>query len=964
MSGEQFDLAKSIEPFFGFDKRALHFFNSNYFSSNYESCVNSEAHPESLFGTRAQYVMRAENYNPVKGYDPKDNDVHFQYTDFVVKTALFHREIDRSSLMGSGMIKFKKSFEAAIDDALGQSIRDVVRDTRQNNLLNNKGLVLFNNRREVGDVSFANLGLASNSDFFDLIVANLFMIAKQHGDSSIFGPNFADTQIVIDRNDRRNTAVVGGAERREAGSENLLSYFISGLVGNCDSIGGFGLPRPDLAQGNYCLASYFSDRTPGRKTEAAEAIRAIAEKVDHANADRIIDQTLGRVSNAFVECTLDLARQLFTVVDFAAANAAFAAHANSPAGNLGPIRNIFQDALQTVKSNGTLNQYKKCLADITLAEVKKMMTPVARGVHTDVTANEWTKQIIENVFSAWDKLDSKARVFYGKHLHIFAPPTSVANEDVDLMPDGKFMSLGFARGAARLNLMKDRGIGDVLFGETLPWLPVDGEHKIENVWYTATDGKIKSFKAEKDSIRRLYRDIYLNGSFVVKGATLQLPATYEEALTLYENKDFDINDLHIIHNVIKEKAPHDEKNGYTSSYDEMLEDLTTREVYKRDKDGLYKLVNGEKVRPSLSENNCAGTGLNSKDNKACIRVVSKCLIDGDKDSLAACLDEMKHHNLFDIAHDELENMNPDVAIKILEIFGVGGRQLGGIYVVESLDEWIERAVRKWKPEVRNSIINNQQLKDYIAGVIDFVNSHPAIMNEGMVEADASVVIEENLHDEDKRMKKELFRRPRPNSNNAKLFEGKGLYRYANHLEALPPMLTGMTTADVYSNTLRGQVVSGLGFVMSGGNRKVWEDTLEKRHATKDLDSDLLWGLFNSVMTDLKNAGLPLKKEDEDTLRQGLDKLREQEIKLGKLYTMLRTLADLLEFFKNSCCETLVLPKNISINQIKSRQDTIAFLTSAVCDMEDCIAKNAKSQNNVCNNMIKHFGTLFESLGSA
>lgn len=978
MAGEQFNLEKSIEPFFGFDKRALHFFNSNYSHTDYTSAVNSEQDPTQLLLVPAvRTVLLASNYDSRNGM--ADDDVHNQYADFIVKTALFHREIDKSSLMGSGMVKFKDSFTKAIQYALfEQKIKDITKDTRNRGDsvgINNNG-VLLKNADNNNDVKFSDIGLTNESNFFDFIVGHLFMIGKIIN-------NPADINSVDVQNTILNISAHGTASRVYSQDITItLKEYLSRLVGNCSNDGTFDVYNREAIHGaNYCLVSYFNDRTnAGRNTEAAAAIREIAERLAtnpdiaaNKPANQLIDNVLGSVANAFINCTVELMRDLFVAVDIKNLHAKFQELSSSKNNEL---KSLFQDALATLKNSGKANKYKECLAEITFIEIKKMMTPASRAFHTKSDANEWSRQVVENVFLAWDKLDSRARTFFGKHLHVFGHPATrdagdnnySNNDDVDLMPDGKYISMGFMRDNwTRLNLMKDKGLTKVLFGETLPWLPTD---VIKNVFYTTNDKSVRSFKAEKDSIRRLYNDMYLNGSFAVNGTVLALPRTYSEALNLYDNKDFGTSDVKIIYSSVTNAS---RSYGQTqaqsqASFDEMLEDIVTREIYRRDADGLYIMVNGEKKRPEQLKENCAGTGLGG-DNDTCTKIVAKCLLSGNQDDLGSCLEEMKNHNLFSIAHKEL-NINPDAAVKILSLFQIGTRLINDVYRAESLDDWIERYVNK-RHNIRDLIVNNQPLKDYLCGVIDFVNANPAIINNGMIEGTQGSV-NDDIHEEDRRMKKELFHRPASNTPRGKFFDGKELSRYSAYNEQLPPMMSGMSFADPYSNTLRGQVYSGMGFMgmgqegmmMRGGNgARVYEETLQKRYAGNDLDSDLLHGLFKSVIHDMDSAGLPLRDSDKDNLLKGINQITQNEIKLGKLYVMLRTLVDLLNFFKNSCCEQLALPKDISINQIKTRQDTIQFLKKAICDMEDCVSNNVKSQNNVCNNMLKHFGTLFESIGA-
>lgn len=993
MSGAQRSLADSIEPFFGFDKRAVHFLNSTYFHSNYTECCNSQAYPDGLVKNMASLVMFQENYN-TRDTGASNHDIHHEYTDFIVKTALFHRQIDKSTLAGSGLVKFREAFTETVQVALSQTIADMQRDTVVNvrRGIKSRGAILFNHLGDANDMTFEDLGLTIGSSFFEFIVAAIFTIAKQYDNVDVFDNRLNLVHVDIDAG--RNTTIRAGVERaNDASSNRQIGQFFNTLVGVCNPDGTFGTFY-DTMSGNYCLAGYFDTARPGRGARpqvAATAIREIATRINRGNPDIVVQNTIANIGTSFIDCTIALAKNIFTGGLMQRAHAAFGALVRpaAPGTNIQALKDaikvLFQEALNV--ANPLRSQYEKELANAAFLAIKAQINPGSRANHHMTDSNNETRAVIEHVFNEWNNLDSKARNFYAKHLHIFAATDAGSlQDDVDLLQNGSLLT-PYLRGNVRLNLMKDKSLKDVLFMTTLPWLPTSGDAKVEKVFYTANGGVIKSFPAAVDSIRRLYNDMYLNATFSPAPgvANLAIPATYDAAVALYGSADFDLVDMNLIYNYINASNTNNTRSqaqSAASTFDELLaEDLTTHEVIGRDAKGLYKLVNGQKVYAPTADN-CAGTFLgDGTDNGKCVHVVAECLSTGNKDDLAKCLDNMRDANMFQVAYTELNKMHPQSAIAILKLFGIETYDADGITRVESLDDWIAREVNNWKSDVRNAILNNQQLKDYLYGVINFVNDHPSILNDNIVDGD-NAAPQEKDHEEDTRMDKQYFVQPRKNSAAEKLFDGARINRWIDNREAMP-LISGMVGADVYSNTLRGQLNAIHGFTTPGfgvlnmiggaparttiqspsGNIELWENTLEKRYGNNDLDSDLLYGLYNTVLTDLRRAGLPLKQSDEDELLKGIEQLRENEKKLAKLYMMLRTLADLLTFFKNSCCEPLNLPKNVSIRDLKSRQHTIAFLKNAIFDMEECVAKNAKSQNNVCNNMIKHFGTLFEKLGS-
>lgn len=1009
MSGEQRNLEESLKPFFGWNNGALHFFNSTYYHSNYEMGVNGESKPETLFGTPTEFVMFAKNYN--EPTTEKPNDVHHQYIDFVAKTALFHREIDRSTSMGSGMIKLRDSLRESIELSLNQEVSDVSSDTRNGNFLDNKGVLLLNTnlapRPAVAplapvDVSFRDLNLNDQSNFFDYIVAYLFMLAKQinnpviiNDDVRLLGANiFTD----FDNNRRNAGPVVGGVEN--GNTQQTVKEYLDALFGTCQPDGTF-LPSANYG-GNYCVASVFGTnsvgkrgRRRGRKESYLVLDEVVNNLVNSSTARRVapaLDRNnimitlLDNTKNVFTNCLVKLAQEMFSIINIREVNNKFKEYEKKRNQiNLSNIVDYYNEILNRLLANRSQDTFKECVIAGFFSEIKKQLGTTSFGEHTFAKSNEWTRQVIEQVFDIWNNLSPVARTFYGKHMHLFAkreldrgvPAVGAvvpATDYVDLMPTGKFTSHGFNRKNLRINLMKARGVGEVLFGETLPWLPVD-TGKVGMGWYTASNGNLKSFKLEKDSIRKIYNDLYKTGVFVLNGRPLDFPKAYADTLDLYENKDFDINDMQIIYNSIRTKTtPDDRKDPEVVQFEDLFEDLATNDFYRRDENGLFKMMNGQKVYAGMqpSSDNCASTHLNNSNNTECVRIVRKCLIDGDKNELAKCLDELRDNNLFDVAQKELEGIHPEIAIKILKTFGIGGKSVNGIHVVESLNEWMDRTVSRLKPDVRDAIVNNMQLRDYISGVIAFVNANPAIMNKNLSEsANVKIQAPEEVHQEDVKMCKELYRRPKVDSKKELLFTGLRLGNYASSVSALPPSLVSMSAPDFYTNSIRGRsplslTIPGiaLGFGQMGGglnSSKIYEEKLQKRASSGEMGSALLEGLIKSVVSDLERAGKTIKQSDLEAMMKGINQIKRNEEKLIELYVMMRSLVDLSDFFKSSCAENVV-PKEISIRDIRNRSDTIAFLKDSINKMEDCIDRNVNSQHTACNGMIQTFASIFETAG--
>lgn len=962
----QLSLQESIAPFFGFDKRASHFFMGNYASSNYERGITADE----FMTSPAQWVALAKHYVPSNKFSPNGDDVHYQYTDFIAKTALFHREIDRSSMAGSGMVKFQKAFSDSVKIALNRKL-DQVLPQQQRFAGPNKNLdnAIIEDSDPNFRVTLKDLGLNENSSFFSYIVATGFMLGK------VVDPSF---MLPTNGKDLGNYNV----KSAKTGSVIAFQEIVDALFGDTGV----------TAQPKTNLLSVYDKDVFYKNTPAYDAIKQISKKIfensnqvqnpkniPYTDENQIFNEIGAEIASQFVQCTLNL---IFSVVKspmFSNVHGIFLITDNDTRNGL--LTTKFNQIINFIEQNER-NMYERCLTDITLDVVKKYLNPVARLTRpsSSPNINDNSNLVMQRVFVNWDNLHPRARDFYGKHLHVFGTPLGnprKSNEsDVDLMPYGNY-SPAFGNRAVRLNLMKNKGLSEGLFVSTLPKLPIS----VQTIWYTASNGVIKSIPANENSLHEIYNELYLHGR--VNGC--DFPASYDEAKNLYDS-DFDIDDLQIVYNKVNETnsclntplATSVPPSSQPSAFDgyEILQDVTSHEMFGRDEKGdLYKIADGQKVfvnNVPLNKNNCAGTYLNSHgDNDKCTHIISKCLQNGDKDGLAVCLEEMKHHNMFEQAQIELKNMDARVARKILKLFGIECSNENGTFVVESIDSWLERVVNKSDANLKKNIVDNHQLLSYLAGVVSFVNSHPAIMNEHIRDVNPQNRQPDQIHPEDILMKKQLFRRPNPKSSMGKLFAAESVNRFVQNRVLLPPMLDGLTMMDKYTNTLRGQfqVLPFRSLNLAGGAlsnaARIQQETLEKRWDTKDMDSDLLYGLFQSVYSDMQKVGLPIDDKSMNDVKEIIEKIKKTEKKLADIYIMMRTLADLLEFFKGSaCCDTAIvnMPRSISITQIKTRQDTINYLKKAINDMEECALKNGRNQNNLCNEMLKHFSTLFEAMG--
>jgi len=90
------EIGKSIQPFFGYDPNAKSFFTTNFDGpSIQQSIFTSEfiKNKEEVENSNLYNIMLKSNLNKaVPGLPPT---VHVGFTDFVINTALWHRDLDQ-----------------------------------------------------------------------------------------------------------------------------------------------------------------------------------------------------------------------------------------------------------------------------------------------------------------------------------------------------------------------------------------------------------------------------------------------------------------------------------------------------------------------------------------------------------------------------------------------------------------------------------------------------------------------------------------------------------------------------------------------------------------------------------------------------------------------------------------------------------------------------------------------------
>ena len=949
----QLTFEESLKPFFGNSNAANHFVAANYFAADdFTMAPNSSNAPETILSTVAANVMLAENYNNRNGM--ASNDIHHQYVDFIVRTALFHREIDRSTGMGSGLASVGQQIKNSIPVAMGRPL----------NMTAFGGLMMgaVNMGRGVGRaaggevISLNNLGVvANNNNFYDYIIGVL-LLATYGADN----PN----ELINDLNTLPARNIGLGAPATVMNIPDV----VRNLVGTCSNA------NPIINNsGDICIYAYLSQPT---SQNARDTIDAIVQR------NGLTMATIApQLEN---EMTSRLMGFLRTMISTIGPNVIFNAWQNTTkAGLINDLKNIFdaarkkpelQNALANTMVNGMVDVIKKNLN----TQVNTTAIQGQRGSYKTLVDNAEASNLFDNVFNQkWLEIDGQARMFYRKHLHVFAKNRQTtgltANETGwrDLMAnDAEPVNITVPRDYLRLNLMKtDAGAADPLFVGTLPFVPVN---HIDKIWYTDSNGNVTHIPhgdISVDTLKQIYLCVYKNDTAVntpttcqVGSHVLSLPSDW--SVVVNDASDFDLNDIEIIRAHIKNnKDPQLAVAQHTPDFNNLFaEDMVTRISYFRDNGGMYRMENGKRIDYSsdkaITMDNCAGTQLKG-DRSKCAKFVKDCIITGKPEDLTRCLGDLKNENMFNVALKEMDGVDPSVAVKIINTFNIGyenyaDERYGNITRPRCFEDWIKDS-SALKSSVRDVIQKNENLAAYLKGIICFVRSNPAILNTNLhIETNGNVT--KSNEPADKYMTAlgiSFYNKPNPALEAAQGLSllGTSVYRPAANIGALP-----FTNAVMGPSYMTAPIVGGL---MSGGGSYI--DSIRRKILRKELSSDLAQSVIQKAIVDLKASGWKLEDTNIADINDGIKTLATVEKRIFELHNVIRIFTNLTRFFKATGCNVPAsIQRTVSINDIRSRKDTLEYLTKNLNDLQTCVGNNLSHQNTVVAGLAKQFASLFET----
>jgi hypothetical protein len=305
----------------------------------------------------------------------------------------------------------------------------------------------------------------------------------------------------------------------------------------------------------------------------------------------------------------------------------------------------------------------------------------------------------------------------------------------------------------------------------------------------------------------------------------------------------------------------------------------------------------------------------------CDRVI-KCILDGRPETLKNCLADLSELDLWKVAANDAQKVGPDMVKLVLRKFGVQGKEEtdsnGVTYKVPmSFDEWQQYVVSGFDQDVRETIMSNTNLINYLKGLIAICRSNPSILNKH----NPSVVARDNTPklaadiglrryvnpSASAKSPNEFFAEmlrnqtpPAPVSMSAVEPFLRGEYANVSVISPLSTYVPSLLGGNYYStlNQSGGEgsynLAANLPGLPSRGTSFNRGD--RENEIVKDGSASKFRALIANIYSAFSDVGLQLNPEDHKKILAVVKKMENYESQFARLCTVLITIVKLARFY--------------------------------------------------------------------
>jgi hypothetical protein len=691
---------QEIAPFFGSHGGAELF--TKLFIENapgYSRSIN-EGDPASIANFQHSFnLMKAEDYNR-KEPGMSNNDVHWDFTDFIINSALFLRSIDQPT--GRGAVNPEE-----LRTTINQQFTNPTNCQGDQGFCKvSPGETIFgvDNPRTLFSQAKANLNLdqsANNNSNIKKLLTLMVGLLLQNGNGSNNVPVTAFPDVL----QRAINAVVTG--------DNYNNGIVSYLVQNPEINRKFDQYMGRLQPGETSAAFKANLRsafTGALSSKLVQEVTGLLSRIQGKNGitaarDLITDATTDQLARSLEDAIIDAVNGVYS--------RNVAASPNMGGSNLSNLVNSVYGKWSNL-SDESRNFYKRFFS----------------LMRYNTSTNQW---------------EAVPESEYGRPMD----QRSSQNYRVNLTKGTLFQEA-----PAFVNLIPKFSKKQNLFND-IWYTNSQGRHvKISTAGWQEDDSNPTG---AQNFFKNLFVAVYVNRDTVpVLGAqpnnqvAVDYPKTWDTSKM--SAMMFDINvDQFVRKRLFKIqqelKQPPIVKGPVIS--------LTDKNIWKVDEQGrLYlddpsgRVYYGENDPGSMkvlkTNFKCFSTYAKTEGDD-CVKYINQCLLRNDTESLKVCAEMWKQKDFYTVAKEEIKNMHPLVAVRTLQKFGFRVHKVEDpelkmlIKKFETVDHWVKHVLTKtWGQQtvqtgtttesLQSIIENNENILNYLRLLVEYVNSNPQIMN--------------------------------------------------------------------------------------------------------------------------------------------------------------------------------------------------------------------------------------------
>jgi hypothetical protein len=965
--------------FFGDSEKALPFIGANYPTGDYTKAPNSDKAQGDIEKDVFLRMMISKNFVGRTG-DGVDQD----YVDFVVQTALRHKQIDQAVGIPPEIENFSNTLRNGLNKALSMQVNNV-------GDLNLSGLA----RGTVSNIGLASVSTTAPARLGQTVRTDVNLhttLQVQETDDFLkylVGLAFIGISEQAARNNNNQVDINGLAIMRNNTATNIYGHLMAGSNASNSELS------------NLARLAYFErkDMAGGAGGAASSAAGNINNFVADLNRKRIgglpaIDSIAfhNTMNSHFKKGMAAFIDTMLNKLGFGSRGAMYTSLNNA---RTGPAVKALFDTLN-------MNELSKVLVDTIVNEATEELKNQAKSwgytTHKDITSGTENKSFCKHVLSSWDTLTLDEQRFFKSQLSIFEESTGARgalgvgalHEEDDLLKNESFMAK-FAQGGHascntdqyRVNMKKAvKGQRRTVFSSTLPYV----SDKITELSYTDVAGKTRKLSRNEftgEVLREIYDDVFYGKPVEVtnhNGRKTQLTNQPPNVWGGDKKQQWNHNFQMIIDGILSHHKKSPMAVGPSANLEETLTELDTGMVWLVDGNGLYRMVNGNKVTYDdwKTKANCDNTMALKQSasftNPQC-EEVAKCIL-RTPEKLGSCLDQLKSDEMWEVARDGFEKMDPNIAVEILNAFRVRGttttatdRNRNRMEIIQpvSYTNWVEsvlndpnETVSGWDRDLKDRLKKNSKLMNYIRGVIDFVRANPTILNQEKYKHAAPARDEqtEMLNSDYKEPAYKMARYVTPY-----ITDGDNLpYRVsllANTANSqafapVPNTLSYPFVGAIYGGDGVMQVGQGLN-TMGGGAYHV-------AHASGEKSVVDMGGYLQQMLEDLQRNGLAFSDSDRTQIQSFCEKIKKTEKQLRKMVQVLELLHNLQKFmacYNGGRHANLTHGKTLNFREIYNSHDALAWINANVGDYENCIYRGMEYINAGTNQVLQQYNNLIQ-----